>query len=162
MLVYHGSNMEVSEPRLIQQNRFLDFGFGFYTTTNRQQAESFAQKVVRRRREGKPTVNCYTIDEKAAFAQCRVLRFECADEAWLDFVSENRSGSYRGEQYDLIFGPVADDDVYRTFALYSAGVLTKQQTVDALKVKKLFNQLVFATEKALSFLTFTGAFSEEE
>lgn len=32
MLLYHGSNVVVSEPKLIQQNRFLDFGFGFYTT----------------------------------------------------------------------------------------------------------------------------------
>ena len=30
MIVYHGSNVVVSKPRLIEQNRFLDFGFGFY------------------------------------------------------------------------------------------------------------------------------------
>lgn len=45
MILYHGSNLTVSEPRLIVQNRFLDFGFGFYTTTNRVQAISFAKKV---------------------------------------------------------------------------------------------------------------------
>ena len=44
MFLYHGSNMKVEQPRLIEQNRFLDFGFGFYTTTNRLQAESFAKK----------------------------------------------------------------------------------------------------------------------
>lgn len=37
MIVYHGSNVIVSEPKLITQNRFLDFGFGFYTTTNKEQ-----------------------------------------------------------------------------------------------------------------------------
>lgn len=36
MILYHGSNVVVSEPKLIQQNRFLDFGFGFYTTTNKK------------------------------------------------------------------------------------------------------------------------------
>lgn len=35
MILYHGSNLVVSKPKLIQQNRFLDFGFGFYTTTNK-------------------------------------------------------------------------------------------------------------------------------
>ena len=35
MLLYHGSNLTVSEPRLVEQNRFLDFGYGFYTTTNK-------------------------------------------------------------------------------------------------------------------------------
>ena len=29
MIVYHGSNVIVSEPKLVHQNRFLDFGFGF-------------------------------------------------------------------------------------------------------------------------------------
>lgn len=52
MILYHGSNVVVSKPRLIDQNRFLDFGFGFYTTTNRVQAIAFADKVYRRRREG--------------------------------------------------------------------------------------------------------------
>ena len=42
MILYHGSNVVVSEPKLIQQNRFLDFGFGFYTTTNKKQAIGFA------------------------------------------------------------------------------------------------------------------------
>ena len=46
MILYHGSNVVVSEPKLIKQNRFLDFGFGFYTTTNKKQAVSFAEKGV--------------------------------------------------------------------------------------------------------------------
>ena len=45
MILYHGSNLVVSKPKLIQQNRFLDFGFGFYTTTNKAQAISFSDKV---------------------------------------------------------------------------------------------------------------------
>ncbi len=44
MILYHGSNVIVSKPQLIHQNRFLDFGFGFYTTTNRVQAIAFADK----------------------------------------------------------------------------------------------------------------------
>ena len=45
MILYHGSNLVVSEPKLIRQNRFLDFGFGFSFTTNKAQAISFADKV---------------------------------------------------------------------------------------------------------------------
>ncbi len=63
----------------------------------------------------------------------KVLRFDTPNEAWLDFVSENRSGNYNGQDYALIYGPVANDDVYTTFMLYSAGVLTKEQTLEALK-----------------------------
>ena len=162
MILYHGSNVVVSEPRLIQQNRFLDFGFGFYTTTNKVQAVSFADKVTKRRRSGEKAVSIYEIDEEIAFAECSVLRFDSPDEAWLDFVSDNRSGNYEGDSYDFIFGPVANDDVYRTFTLYTAGLLTKEQTLEQLKIKKLYNQLVLATEKALSYLHFIGTVPEEE
>lgn len=32
MILYHGSNVTVDHPKLVPQNRYLDFGFGFYTT----------------------------------------------------------------------------------------------------------------------------------
>jgi len=162
VILYHGSNVIVSEPKLIEQNRFLDFGFGFYTTTNKTQAINFADKVTKRRKDGEKAVSIYEIDEVIAFAECSVLRFDSANEAWLDFVSENRSGNYTGEFYDFIFGPVANDDVYTTFTLYSAGVLTREQTLEALKIKKLYNQLVLSSEKALSYLKFIGTVPQEE
>ena len=162
MILYHGSNLIVSEPQIIVQNRFLDFGYGFYTTTNKAQAVGFANKVTIRRKEGVPTVNIYEIDEIKAFSECSVLSFEAPDEAWLDFVSENRAGTYGGQIYDFVYGPVANDDVYATFTLYTAGVLTKEQTIEALKIKKLYNQLVLTSTKALSYLKFCGTVSKEE
>lgn len=161
MILYHGSNVIVDKPRLIPQNRFLDFGFGFYTTTNKAQALAFAEKVFRRRKEGSKIVSMYEIDERIAFSDCTVLKFDSPDETWLDFVSENRAGNYKGEVYDFIYGPVANDDVYTTFTLYSAGVLSKEQTLEALKIKKLYNQLVLTSEKAIGYLKFTGTLSEE-
>ncbi len=162
MILYHGSNVVISAPRLIVQNRFLDFGYGFYTTTNKTQAIGFAEKVTKRRKEGEKAVSIYELDESKSFAECSVLRFDNPDETWLDYVSENRSGNYSGKSFDFIFGPVANDDVYTTFTLYTAGVLTKEQTVEALKVKKLYNQLVLTSEKALSYLRFMGTVSKEE
>ena len=162
MILYHGSNVVVSEPKLIQQNRFLDFGSGFYTTTNKKQALGFAEKVCKRRKSGSTIVSIYEIDEQRAFAECSVLQFDTADEMWLDFVSDNRSGNYEGDAFDFIFGPVANDDVYTTFTLYTAGALTKEQTLEALKIKKLYNQLVLTSEKALSYLKFIGTVPEEE
>lgn len=162
MILYHDSNLVVSEPKLVVQNRFLDFGYGFYTTTNKIQAMGFADKVTKRRREGAPTVSIYEIDEVKAFEECSVLQFEVPNEEWLNFVSENRAGHYGGELYDFIYGPVANDDVYTTFTLYTAGVLTKEQTLEALKIKKLYNQLVLTSAKALSYLKFRGIVSREE
>ena len=156
MILYHGSNVIVDQPKLIRQNRYLDFGFGFYTTTNREQAVNFAQKVTDRRKMGESTLNIYSVNEAVAFQECKVLQFDSPDEAWLDFVAANRQGTYQGEKYDLIYGAVANDDVYRTIALYMTGVLDKEQTLSSLKIRKLFNQLVFATEKSLQYLKFEG------
>lgn len=160
MIIYHGSNVIVDKPKLIKQNRYLDFGYGFYTTTNKIQALSFAEKVYKRNKTGDKCVSVYEIDEDIAFAELSVLKFDLPDEQWLDFVSENRSGIYDGKKYDIIYGPVADDDVYTTFALYQSGVLTKEQTIEALKIKKLYNQMVFATEKSLAYLSFLESTSE--
>ena len=46
MIVYHGSNVEVRKPKLIRPIRTLDFGPGFYTSLNRNQAIEFVRKVV--------------------------------------------------------------------------------------------------------------------
>lgn len=156
MILYHGSSMIVEHPRLVKQNRYLDFGFGFYTTTNREQAVNFARKVTDRRKKGEATLNIYSVEENVAFKECSLLRFDAPNEAWLDFVARNRQGIYQGEQYDLIYGAVANDDVYRTITLYMTGILTKEQTLEALKIRKLFNQLVFATENSLQYLHFEG------
>ena len=162
MIIYHGSNLVVEKPKLIAQNRYLDFGYGFYTTTNKVQAISFADKVYKRKNEGTKQVSIYEIDEEKLFDECSVLRFDSPEEAWLDFVSENRNGIYDGESYDVVYGPVANDDVYTTFTLYQSGALSKEQTLETLKIKKLYDQMVFTSEKALSFLKFIGTIPEEE
>ncbi len=154
MILYHGSNVTVEKPVLVKQNRFLDFGFGFYTTTNKEQAKDFAVKVTDKRKNGTATINIYEVDETKAFAECNVLSFDEPDEAWLDFVAQNRQGMYSGEKYDLIYGPVANDDVYRTITLYMTGILSKEQTLEALKIRKLYNQLVFTSEKSLGYIKF--------
>ena len=69
-------------------------------------------------------------------------------------MSDNRNGTYSGKEYDAIIGAVADDDVYRTLQVYASGVLTKEQALEALKIKKLFNQYVFKTESSLKAIRF--------
>jgi len=63
MFIYHGSNVAVENPRLITPTCALDFGSGFYTTMNLEQAESFAKNVVNRNKgQGLPTISCYEIN----------------------------------------------------------------------------------------------------
>ena len=44
MIVYHGSTMIVREPDIEHSFRPLDFGKGFYVTSNREQAEKWARR----------------------------------------------------------------------------------------------------------------------
>ena len=158
MLVYHGSNLAVEKPRLLAQNKHLDFGPGFYTTTNRAQAEDFSHKVVRREGGGIPTVSVYEVDEKRIEEDLVVQRFRSPNEEWLDFVSANRMGEYTGRMYDVVVGPVADDDVFVTVTLYLGGILTKSQAIEALKVKRLYDQYVWKTGAAIQLVVFSESY----
>jgi len=163
MELYHGCNVIVEKPILVPQQRTLDFGQGFYTTMNKEQAIEFAKKVGARRESEKGYVSIYEIiDYKQLKNDLAVLEFLSPDYDWLDFVFENRNGTYDGKAYDIIFGPVADDVIYRTFIAYEDGILTKDETIARLKVKKLFNQITFCTETALSYLKYAGNFEVSE
>jgi hypothetical protein len=157
-MIYHGSNIAVESPKLVPQLRTLDFGPGFYTTTNKQQAIDFAGKVMRRGIGNTQVVSVYDFDEAEAEKTLRFLRFSLPDELWLDFVHQNRGGTYGGEKHDVVVGPVANDDVFTTLQLYETGVLNKQQTLDTLKIKKLFIKLVFKSENAILYLNYQYSF----
>ena len=132
----------------------LDFGKGFYTTTNREQAVRWAQKVAVRRKVDEKFISIYEFALDAAEKELTILRFDQSDAAWLDFVSACRSGKRPDEEYDIVFGPVADDNVYATLQLYELGILDKEETLKRLKIESLFNQILFHTEKALEFCIF--------
>ena len=117
MILYHASNAEVKKPMLVESNRMLDFGPGFYTTTNREQAVRFAKSVVARR-GGQSVLNVYEFDE-SAFSSCLVRKFDFPSAARLDFVAANRSGIYAGERYDLIMLPVPIFNTNVVFSLHS-------------------------------------------
>ena len=154
MILYHGGTEIVEKPRILESARMLDFGKGFYTTTNREQAVRWAQKVAVRRKIDAKFISVYEFDLDAAEKELTILRFDQPDAAWLDFVSTCRSGKRADKEYDLVFGPVADDNVYATLQLYELGILDKEETLKRLKIESLFNQILFHTEKALEFCIF--------
>jgi hypothetical protein len=159
MKLYHGSNIIVDAPRLIEQTRTLDFGAGFYTTANKRQAIEFSAKVVSRAQRlhlpvGHQTVSVYEFDDIAAQKELSILKFDLPSKEWLDFVLTNRKGGYFGKGYDLVIGAVANDDVYTTLLAYEQGAFSYQQILEMLKVRKLFDQYVFTSDKALKFLRF--------
>jgi hypothetical protein len=81
MTLYHGSDQIIQTPELRPSIRTLDFGPGFYTTTNKEQAKSFAIKVYDRsiRSGGTPKgkfISIYEVDYEGMQRELDILRFE--------------------------------------------------------------------------------------
>lgn len=158
MIVYHGSDRRIEVPKILAPNRALDFGKGFYTTLNEVQAGSFARKVQDRLHSNAAIVNVYEVDIEKMRAKLSNVWFDAPNEDWLDYVSENRNGM-NTKACEFAYGPVANDDVFRTFAALQAGILTKTETLARLKVKQLYNQLTFKTSRALTYMHFITAYT---
>lgn len=156
MIIYHGSNMVVEQPKILQGERMLDFGTGFYATSNKEQAVRWAERVAGRREPKDQILSIYDFDLEAAERNLTVIRFDEPNSEWLDFVCANRSGRESAEPYDIVFGPVADDKVYTVIQYYENGVYDKNEAIRRLKVEKLFNQILFHTDKSLAYCRFTG------
>ena len=156
MFLYHGSNLEIEVPRLLKNQRNLDFGKGFYTTSDYNQAESWALRTARIRKEGKAIVSYYEVEDNA-LEKLKRLRFKKADKEWLDFVAANRKGISPQNDWDIIIGPVANDQTFPTILLYLDGYLDADSTIKRLLTQKLSDQYTFTTELALSKLKFIRA-----
>lgn len=153
MICYHGSDTVVDAPKILAARRPLDFGEGFYVTTNNEQARAWAKKVAFRNNSGFKCVNIYEFDFSNAETELTVVRFSAADESWLDFICANRSGKYIGE-YDIVIGPVADDRVYRVVVEYENGDIDKEKALKDLKTEALCDQILFHTERSLEYLKY--------
>ena len=157
MELYHGSDVVVEKPILLPQQKTLDFGAGFYTTTNKEQAKAFAQKVGDRRESKKCFISLYDVaDFNILKKELSVLEFKKPNEKWLDFVFENRAGTHVGRTYDIVYGAVANDTIYRVLTAYEEGIIPKSECIRQLKVRKLYNQMTFITERAISYLKYKG------
>ena len=156
MKIYHGSIEKVESPEIRESNRTLDYGRGFYTTTSYEQAEAWVRRRMNEKRFSHGYVCVYELDE-SALQNLNTLIFEQPTEEWVDFVMKNRTQKGYVHEFDLVYGPVANDRVYAAFALYEGGLINKQALIAELKAYKLVDQYLFHTEKALQALTFIEA-----
>lgn len=151
MEVYHGSLEIVANPEIRQPNRTLDYGAGFYTTTDFKQACDWVSRHSKKAQVG--YVNVYEIDMDAV-RKANTLWFDEPTDEWIDFVDGNRNTPGFTHSYDFVYGPVANDRVYAAFALYEARLIGKQELLAMLKVYDLVDQLLLHTSEALKFLKF--------
>ncbi len=152
MKLFHGSIVKIEQAVIFESQRLSDFGKGFYTTSNQNQAERWAAIKKKRTGKSKSIVTIFQISSDLFSNQkYRVKEFLKADAEWLDFVFTNRKID-NPHGYDIVIGPVANDTLYATLSLYEAGILTKEETIKRLKTHKLYDQISFHTDKALKEL----------
>ncbi len=156
MNIYHGSDVIVDKPMVLKSNRLLDFGTGFYTTSNKEQAIRWAKKVSLRNNSKNKYLSIYQFDIEKAKEKLHIIEYLHANGEWLDFITANRRGRDISSEYDIIIGPVADDNVYSTVKLFETGILNKEEAIKRLKVVKLYDQILFHTNLALEFCLFNS------
>ncbi len=153
MILYHGSNVEVREPMLLKIQRELDFGKGFYTTGDLEQAAKWAKRTAKRRGTQQAFVTVYEVDSEEINKLC-LLSFDLPNAEWLNFVVKNRKGEFIAENWDIISGPVADDQTAQVIDLFLDGMYDEEEAIRRFLTQKLKDQFTFKTEAAIKLLKY--------
>ena len=158
MTLYHGGLVAVTTPRIIRGNRVGDFGIGFYTTTDLEQARRFVHRKCFVAGQKRGNVSVYSIpDAILSDDVLKTRRFDLPDADWVEFVFANRRQPDFEHGFDLVYGPVANDQVYASLSLFEDGQIGHEELIRRLMARKLVDQLLFHTERALEHLTFEGS-----
>ena len=158
MILYHGSYTSIETTQIITQEKGRDFGFGFYTTSIKEQAERWAIRTARLRsrqtdKEESAIVNVYNFDEKFA-EKLKTKVFPEADMEWLEMVIKCRSDLNFKHGYDIVTGKIANDNVGETVEYVLAGIMRKEDAVERLRFEKINDQICFCSEESLKALVY--------
>jgi len=152
MILYHGSNIVISQIDLTKSKPNKDFGQGFYLSDNESQAREMAA-FKSMQLGGEPVVSKFEFDDTIMTdSSLKVIRFEEYSEAWADFVLKNRDGTTT-EKYDIVYGPIANDKVGLQIRKLKDGSIDKKEFLYRLKyMKGITFQYFFGTENAIKHL----------
>lgn len=156
MIVYHGSSQIITSPDVLHSVKQLDFGQGFYVTTQKVQAERWAK----RKSIFQGTKTGYvSVFEMKDNMELSVIDFGDDLETWIDFVCDCRNGNNTYKDYDVIVGKVANDKVFRVVDMYKRGIWDKSRAIKEIRVYETYDQINFVTQKAIdSMLIYKDSF----
>lgn len=162
MKLYHGSNTRIDSINLAMCRPYKDFGTGFYLTDIKEQAERMAVRVSKIY-GGIPLLNVFYIqDDFRTLSEYHIKDFgELTTEEWARFVMNNRNHTFadikstlcnRDNKYDIVIGPVADDNMALLFRQYENEMIDFATLLKGMVYKKTSSQYSFHTEKAIKLL----------
>ena len=162
MRLYHGSNVVIESINLAMCRPYKDFGKGFYLTDMEEQAKQMAKRVARIY-GGSPVVNTFEIqDDFRKMSDIKIKDFGIqTTEEWAKFVMNNRNRAFTDEvntlcnkdnKYDIVIGPVADDNMALLFRQYENEIIDFETLLKGMIYKKTSSQYSFHTEKVIRLL----------
>ncbi|MDR3189395.1 MAG: DUF3990 domain-containing protein [Prevotellaceae bacterium] len=150
MKVYHGSYTEIDKIDIEKCRLYRDFGRGFYVTKILEQAEIWANRKGKERKTKGVVTEFEFIESAFEHWEFLVKRFNGYTEEWLDFIVMNRSERIPqpSHDFDIVEGPVADDDVAERIDDYIRGNISKEQFLEELKFKKPTHQICLCSHRS--------------
>ena len=156
MILYHGSNTEIESIDFTKSKTGKNFGLGFYLSPDLQQDQEMAAKKSLIF-GGSPKVTCFEFDEQDAIADLGdgYKRFEHYGLEWGDFIRLNRDNKSKTQmhQYDIVYGPIANDTVGFQLRRLKASIIDVAQCVKEIQhMGGETYQYFFGTERAIKYL----------
>ena len=143
MTVYHGSYQPAKKPEIRKGRNIKDFGYGFYCTIIKEQAQRWAKRYETK------VISIYDVRMNT---NLNIKEFTEMSEEWLDFIVDCRGG--KDHNYDIVIGAMADDQIYNFVSDYIDGIITREQFWVLAKFKYPTHQIVFCTKDALKCLEY--------
>ncbi len=167
MILYHGSNTKIDSINLAMCRPYKDFGTGFYLTDLKEQATGMAIRVSRIY-GGTPILNVFEIqDDFRGLQEISIKDFgEQTTEEWARFVMNNRNRFFddikhelcnQDNKYDIVIGPVADDNMTLLFRQYENEMIDFSTLMKGMIYKRTSSQYSFHTEKSIRLLRKAGS-----
>lgn len=154
MILYHGTNMVFDNVDLKKSKPNKDFGKGFYLSADYDQAMAMAKIKVDQLEFGEPMVLAFDVDEEQ-MEQLNIRRYYEYSEEWAEFILLNRRNDkpHPVHDYDIVFGPIADDRVGVQLWKYETQSIDLPTLVRNLQhMKGITFQYFFGTEEAIKLL----------
>jgi len=167
MMLYHGSNIEIDMIKLDKCMPYKDFGKGFYTSPLLESAWQMAKRTTRINKTGKPCVTVFSFDDiHLTSSVLKIKHFQNPDKEWARFVINNRNRQFKDiknpecntdAKYDIVTGPVANDDIVALMDVFLAGLISDDALAKELTFRDLSSQISFHTKNAINCLQKTEA-----
>lgn len=161
MILYHGSDQIINEPKYNYGKPYNDYGLGFYLTEDKEIAELWASKnssggyllkydlnikdlkvlsLVGTKKED--ILKWITILVRHRFRETELQRYKTTIDLLRKYYDVNI------DDYDVIIGYRADDSYFKYSRDFVANDLSLESLADAMKLGRLGTQIVIKSEKA--------------